>query len=141
MLRDHPAPAHMSRAEPNSYREQREGRRRAYQSAPTLGESFPRVEEIRLEMSFSDPYRVGKHSPQTHAFLPAARAFFEVACPCSLCIGGGFDLRPVVAQLTARAGESAQGELTCQGWQSRDRVGAQRCLLLMRYHLTVRYRP
>jgi hypothetical protein len=130
----------VARREPDTYREQKEGRRRAYLAARTLGELFPGVEEVHLYMTFADPYNASRHSPQTHSFLPGARAFFEVPCPFSMCIGGGFDLRSIIADLTARNGEGAAGELTCQGWHSRERIGTQRCLLQLRYRLVVRYR-
>jgi hypothetical protein len=131
----------MARREPDSYREQKEGRRRAYLAARTLRELFPAVEEVQLHMTFVDPHNASQHSPQVHSFLPGARAFFEVACPFSMCIGGGFDLRRIVADLTARNGEIASGKLTCQGWHSRDRLGASdRCLLQLHYRLTVRYK-
>jgi len=130
----------MARREPDSYREQKEGRRRAYLAARTLGELFPRVEEVQLQMTFIDPYNASQHSPQMHSFLPGARAFFEVPCPFSMCIGGGFDLGRIVADLTEGNGEGASGELICQGWHSRDRIGSNRCLLHLHYRLTVRYK-
>ena len=125
----------------DAYKQERDTRRRAYLSAPSLREKFPRVEQVALELTFSDPSGVGKHSPQTHMLGPAARAYFEVACPCSECLAGGFDLSTVISEMLARGRTKVSGKLSCHGWQDRGRACEHRCLLELRYRATASYEP
>jgi hypothetical protein len=125
----------------DAYKLERDTRRRAYLSAPSLREKFPRVEQVALELTFSDPTGIGKHSPQTHTLGPAARAYFEVACPCSACLAGGFDLSAIIADMLSRGRRKVSGKLSCHGWQDRGRVCEHRCLLELRYSATASYEP
>lgn len=125
----------------DAYKQERDTRRRAYLSAPSLREKFPHVEQVALELTFSDPSGVGKHSPQTHMLGPAARAYFEVACPCSACLAGGFDLSAVISEMLARGRTKVSGKLSCHGWQDRGRACEHRCLLELRYRATASYEP
>jgi hypothetical protein len=130
----------LSTKHPDSYKQQREMRRRAYASTRSLREESPQVEELVLHLTFRDPNGIAHHSPQTHSFAPGAKAFFTIACPSSSCLAGGFDLADVVARVLAGGGSDASGLLDCPGWQSSGRDHKDRCLLEMRYRLTVRYR-
>ena len=123
----------------NAYRHQREMRRRAYASTACLREEFPQVEQLVLEMHFTDPRGIVHYSPQMHSFSPGARAFFAVACPCSMCIDGGYDLAPVIAQMMDRGDEDAAGTMECPGWQHPDRAEQHRCRVRMHYHLAAHY--
>jgi hypothetical protein len=125
----------------DAYKQERDTRRRAYMSAPSLREKFPQVEQVVLELSFTDPTGVGKHSPQVHTLGPAARAYFEVACPCSACLSGGFDLTAVIADMLSRRRRTVSGKLACPGWQDRGRVGEHRCLLELSYRASASYDP
>jgi len=123
----------------DAYKVERDTRRRAYMSAPSLREQFPQVEQVALELTFTDPTGVGKHSPQVHTFGPAARAYFEVPCPCSACLSGGFDLSAVMSDMLARRAGTVSGKSSCQGWQDRGRVGEHRCPLQLSYRATASY--
>jgi hypothetical protein len=59
-------------------------------AAPALRTAFPQVENLRIELNFSDRTA---HAPslQQHILYPSARAFFRFACPCFEC-DGEFDL-------------------------------------------------
>ncbi len=125
----------------DAYKQERDTRRRAYMSAPSLREKFPRVEQVVLELTFTDPTGVGKHSPQIHTLGPAARAYFEVACPCSACLSGGFDLSVVIADMLSHRRRTVSGKSNCHGWQDRGRVGEHRCQLELSYRATASYEP
>lgn len=130
----------MQSKQPDVYKQQRERRRRAYASTPNLSEQFPQVEQLVIRMTFTDPSGRANHSPQMHSFSPAGRAFFEVPCPFSACIDGGFDLNPIIADILNHSGQETSGTLDCQGWQSRDRSDQHRCLLKLHYTLSVCYK-
>jgi len=123
----------------DAYKHERETRRRAYMSAPSLKDQFPAAEQLVLELTFVDPNAASQHSPQTHTFGPTARAYFEVACPFSSCTGGGFDLSAVVADLLSHGERAASGKLVCRGWQDRGLAGEHRCLLEMSYRVSASF--
>ena len=129
----------MTEKQLDRYRHAREERRRAYLSAPTLREQFPHVEQVVLQLSFTDHSGMSHYSPQTHTFSPAATAFFEIPCPSSMCTGGGFDLGGVVWNLIHRMGQETSGKLDCQGWQSTDHTDTHRSPMQLDYRLTVSY--
>jgi hypothetical protein len=124
----------------SAYKQQRESRRRAYVDTPSLREECPRVEQLVVHLTFVDPKGFAQHSPQMHTYSPAAKAFFAVACPSSMCLHGGFDLGPAITQMLAAGGESVTGTATCPGWRGPTRNDADRCLIEMRYKLSVSYK-
>lgn len=123
----------------DAYKRERDSRRRAYLGAPSLREQFPHVEQVVLDLTFSDPSGIGRHSPQIHTLGPAARAYFEVPCPCSACLAGGFDLTLVIANMLSRGQRTVAGKLSCNGWQDRGRACEHRCTLELRYTATASY--
>jgi hypothetical protein len=129
----------LSTKHPDSFKQQRELRRRAYVSTRTMREELPIVAELVLELRFRDPHGIAKHSAQTHSFAPGAKAFFAIACPSSSCLDGGYDLSGDVARLLAQRGNEASGSMNCLGWQSTGHAHKDRCMLEMSYRITVRY--
>ena len=123
----------------SAYRQQRESRRRAYVDTPSLRHEFPRVEQLIVQLTFVDPKGFAKHSPQMHSYSPAARAFFAMPCPSSMCLHGGFDLGPAIAQMLAAGVDSVTGSATCSGWRGPARSDENRCLIEMRYRLSASY--
>lgn len=123
-----------------AYKQQRESRRRAYVDTPSLRQECPRVEQLVVQLTFADPKGIAQHSPQMHTYSPAAKAFFAVACPSSMCLHGGFDLGPIIAQMLAEGVGSVTGTSTCPGWRGPTRSDADRCLIEMRYRLSVSYK-
>ncbi len=85
------------------------------QAAP-LHDIFPRVGQLRVELTFSDP-RAQSPSPQVHTLYPAAPAFFRFACPCADC-DGDFDLTAAVKSLLYGAPPrqcAISGQVVCDG--------------------------
>ena len=124
----------------SAYKQQQETRRRAYVDTACLREEFPAVEQLVLQMEFVDPRGEGRHSPQTHTYSPAAKAFFSVACPSFMCLHGGFDLGPTISRMLARAVPESTGVATCQGWRGSARGEADRCRIEMRYKVSISYK-
>ena len=111
-----------------------------HQRAAPLRELFPEVEQLCIELVFSDPAARLPPSPQLHTLYSAAPAFFRFACPCADC-DGDFDLTDAVTTLIAnRAGckrtSSIGGQLSCHGMRFRDHGTQQTsCSMQLSYRL------
>jgi hypothetical protein len=128
-----------SRKQGDSFRQQQETWRRAYAEALSLRERFPKVEQLVLDMAFTDLKALGIYSPQMRSFSAPAKAFFAIACPRTLCLDGGFDLDAVVRTMLARGATTSAGTLECQGWINPTRPDHARCLLQLHYRFEVVY--
>jgi hypothetical protein len=115
-------------------------------AAPALRTAFPQVENLRIELNFSDRTA---HAPslQQHILYPSARAFFRFACPCFEC-DGEFDLTGAVNKLVAdpvgskrRVNRTATDTLACQGVRLRDRPTSQLCPIQVQFRLVVSGAP
>jgi hypothetical protein len=129
----------MSEKPLDTYRHQREERRRTYLNTRPMRDEFPRMEQLILQLIFSDASGQSSYSPQLLTFAPAATAFFEIPCPSAMCMGGGFDLGSVIWKLSGRAGHETSGRLDCQGRDSTDERDPHYCPLQLHYHVTVAY--
>jgi hypothetical protein len=123
----------------NLFGQQREEWRRAYAEALSVRERFPRVEQLVIDMAFTDLKGVGRYSAQMRSFSPSAKAFFAFACPRTLCLHGGFDLEPIIVKLLHDQRNASTGNLKCNGWVHPEHTEDARCLLQMRYRLQVLY--
>jgi hypothetical protein len=123
----------------DSFRHQVERWRRAHAEARALRERFPSVEQIVLELTFTDSQALGTYSPQRHSFLPPANAFFGIPCPRTLCLDGGFELDAVVVDMLKRGADKVEGTVECPGHINV--VGADRapCALRVDYRFEVTY--
>jgi hypothetical protein len=74
-----------------------------------------------------------------HTFGPAATAFFEIACPSSICMAGGFDLGRVIWNLRTRGGREATGILDCMGRDTTDDRDPHYCPIQLEYRVSVSY--
>ena len=104
-----------------------------------LRDEFPRIEQLTFQLTFTDASRLSSYSAQLRTFAPAANAFFEIPCPSTVCIGGGFDLASVVWSLSSRAASETSGIVVCQGHTGTDERGPRACALQLQYHVTVTY--
>jgi hypothetical protein len=128
-----------SKKQDNSFGQQREEWRRAYAEALSLRERFPRVEQLVIDMAFTDLKGIGRYSPQMRSFSASAKAFFAFACPRTLCLHGGFDLDSIIVSLLHSDRTASSGILKCHGWVHPERTENARCLLEMRYRLQTLY--
>ncbi len=128
-----------SKKQQDSFGHQRETWRRAYAEAHSVRERFPSVEQLVLDMAFTDLTGIGRYSPQMRSFSASAKAFFAIACPRTLCLDGGFDLDSMILAMLATDRTMSSGTLECRGWVHPARPDNARCLLQMRYRLQARY--
>lgn len=105
--------------------------------AASLQQAFPRIGQLRIELSFIDS-RGRAHSPQVHTLYPAARAFFRFACTCTDC-DGDYDLDGAVTALlksTSKGTRTAQGTLICDGARRDLPRDGTTCSIRIDYQLT-----
>jgi hypothetical protein len=129
----------MSEKPLDTYRHEREERHRAYLNTGLLRDEFPRIEQLTLQLMFTDASGMSSYSSQMRSFAPAATAFFEIPCPSTACMGGGFDLGSVIWKLSGRAGHETAGRLDCQGRDSTDERDPHYCPVQLHYRVTVAY--
>lgn len=123
----------------NSFGQQRDEWRRAYVEAHSVRERFPSVEQLVIDMTFSDQKGIGRYSSQMRSFSASAKAFFAFACPRTLCLHGGFNLDSIIGTLVHSKQTTSVGLLECHGWVHPERTQNARCLLQMHYRLEVVY--
>jgi hypothetical protein len=123
----------------DSFRQQHETWRRAYAGAYSVRERFPRVEELVLDMAFTDRRAMGTYSAQMRSFSASAKAFFAIPCPRTLCLEGGFDLDAMILSMLGAGATTSTGTLECHGWVKPTRTEDARCVLQMHYRLRARY--
>jgi len=130
-----------SKKQENSFRQQRERWMRAYAEAQSMRERLPQVEQLVLSIGFTDRHGIGTYSPQMRSLSAAAKAFFAIPCPRTLCLDGGFDLDPIILTMLDANQTASAGILTCQGWVDPGRAEDARCHLELRYEFQARYDP
>ena len=123
----------------DSFRQQHETWRRAYAEATVLHDRFPDVEQVLLDLSFTDLSKIGTYSSQLRTISAPAKAFFAVPCPRTLCLDGGFDLDAIVSAMLKAGAATSTGKLECGGWIDPSRADHARCRLQMQFLVQVRY--
>lgn len=108
--------------------------RRDRAAAQVLSTVFPRLQHLRIELSFRKPSS-GAPTPQSHVLYPPARAFFEYRCPYADC-DGQFDLGDAVKEALKDATHHAQGVLECRGSRGHDPASRRPCMLQVIYEVT-----
>ena len=129
-----------SRQPRDSFKLQEEAWRRAYADATIMQERFPEVEQLVLDVAFTDLGRIGTYSSQMHSFSASAKAFFAVACPRTLCLHGGFDLDSTVSAMLSAKTTASTGTFECRGWVDPTCPDHARCRLQMYFRVQVRYK-
>lgn len=109
--------------------------------ADPLRKLFPGIEQLRIELVFSDPNsQLAQPSSQLRTLFSSAPAFFRFSCPCADC-DGEFDLTEAVTELITSASglkraASSTGHLMCQGTRFRDHaVLHSSCPMQLRFQL------
>jgi hypothetical protein len=106
----------------------------------SLADRFPGVKSLSVLLACFDPKGVTKKSELKYTVnLANAKSVFRFLCPNTTCIGGDFDLSDELAAIIAEHGETASGEVRCEGWQSKTTVGEVHCHHLLRYTLSLGY--
>ncbi len=111
--------------------------------SPTVHQLFPEVDQLRIELDFSEPHgRASPPSPQLHTLYGAASAFFRFRCPCADC-DGDFDLTDSVTALIRSRTDSKRtvlrtGQYGCQGVQFRSHPTLEAsCPMQLKFRLRI----
>ena len=106
----------------------------------SLAEKFSTLKSLSAILTYFAPNGATQHSEIKCTFnLAYAKSLFLFDCPNKECIGGNFDLSSELAQAVREQRETADGEIRCQGWQSKTTVGRVYCDHLLRYKLSLGY--
>jgi hypothetical protein len=116
----------------------REKRQRQYLAAPALGEKFPAIEEVVVELRFTDPEGRVSPSPHKRIFVGDMQAFFEFPCPLRECTGGGYSLSDTLIEALSRRRLESSGTLSCDGKRAREKGAGTCCGLELHYRATAR---
>ena len=103
----------VSRTTRSILEQKRESSMRKRQAAGTLEGTFPRVEQVRIQLHFLN---TNGYAPaaQSHALYPSAQAYFEFACPHGDC-DGSIDLNSIALTCLKSEGAQADGTMSCPG--------------------------
>jgi hypothetical protein len=106
----------------------------------SLAEKFSTLKSLSAILTYFAPNGATQHSEIKCTFnLAYAKSLFLFDCPNKECIGGNFDLSSELARAVTERRETADGEMRCQGWQSKTTVGRVYCDHLLRYKLSLGY--
>lgn len=110
--------------------------RRARAAAQVVRVAFPKVEQLRIELSFEDRSSTSP-TAQAHMLYPPARAFFTYPCPHSDC-DGEFDLESAVRKAVGDGPHEVQGSLACGGARIGEQGSKRPCELRLTFSITAR---
>jgi hypothetical protein len=127
----------VSRTTRSLLEQKREKSMRKRQAAGTLATSYPRVEQIRMQLRFVST-QGAVPAAQTHALYPSAQAYFEFACPHGDC-DGSIDLNSVALPLLKISGVQADGTLHCPGTRTAGGTERRPCNQRVDYWISAQY--
>jgi len=84
-------------------------------AAGLVSEHYPKVSSLVINMTY---YRKGENPVvmvRTVNYSPGGSAYFKMECATKDCVGGGFDLTPVIAEMVEGRRGSKKGRLLCVG--------------------------
>lgn len=108
--------------------------RRARAAAQALRTAFPKLAQLRIELSFTDATSVTPAS-QVHTLYPPARAFFTYRCPHSDC-GGEFELADIIRAAVNGGTHAVHGSLPCTGARPGEKGSKRACELQLTYAIS-----
>lgn len=116
-------------------RDRAEEMRKRRSESGTLRDVSPTATRLTVNLSLL-PLSAPPHAAQSFVLYPAARAFFEYACPYGDC-GGIYDLSAEAGRVLAQDRKRVSGTIECAG--TRSRAGSQKvpCGLRVSYSISV----
>lgn len=100
----------------------------------TLSELYPDVRRITLFVAFEEADAESEPNYQQIIFTADTEAIFRLDCSRDACVGGGFDLTPVVDEMVKNSESRVHGKLACEGTLG---SGGHRCSLKAEYRIIV----
>jgi hypothetical protein len=106
-------------------------------AAKTMREVYPKLAQMRIELTFVEAVaRVP--AAQSHVMHPPARAFFQFPCPYAAC-EGRFDLTPSANLIFSSAAARKSGNLECTGVRPKGGALKQPCGVQARYTIVAEF--
>lgn len=107
--------------------------------APTIGELFPQVRHIAVNLVIRAPHNEIEPTMNGRSFGPNALAFFKFRCKNVECVEGGYDLTDVIELAVAQGKSDITGRDVCQGFEGRNRIHDVRCHYELNYKIHIAY--
>jgi hypothetical protein len=106
-------------------------------AAKTMREAYPKLAQVRIELTFVEAVaRVP--AAQSHVIHPPARAFFQFPCPYAAC-EGRFDLTTAAGLIISSTAARNSGNLECTGVRHKGSALKQPCGVQARYTILAEY--
>ena len=106
----------------------------------SLGEKFPKLKGLTVNLAYFDSEGVTKNSQMKYKVnVQHAKSVFCFVCQSGECVGGDFDLSDALAKAVAGRRKLAIGELRCQGYRKKANLDRVPCQILLRYKLSLNY--
>ena len=119
----------MSRHEKEEERRERKQRKI---DAGLLSERYPAVSSVVISMDYHQRNTGPVLMQRTVNFFPGSAAYFLMECMRHECVDGGYNLEPVITNMTRDRQESGSGELDCPG-------GNPSCHAKINYSIAISY--
>jgi hypothetical protein len=122
---------------PDIYELNRQAYTQGQRYSRTLSEWYPGIAQVKISIEFDSSECFCVLEPQQLDFRASDRAYFQVRCPLRECVSGGFDFSRSVREAIESESGSASGRIICQGWQDRERINQNRCLLTANFNISI----
>lgn len=116
---------------------QREARQLLANAAPLIG-AHAGVQEVGVQLRFSDPEGKQQPSPRAVTYMGDMHAYFHFTCPMRDCTGGGFDANDDLQKALAKRRDGHTGTLSCHGTRPRSGFKNATCNIALTYTLDIR---
>ena len=111
-------------------------------SSASLTEMFPALKSLTVNLAYYNSDGVTRSSQIKYVVnLNNAKSVFCFSCLNNECVRGDFDLSAELSNAVAAHQATVTGEMTCQGWLSKNTIGTVRCHHILRYKFILGYDP
>ena len=106
----------------------------------SLADKFGQLKSLTVALAYFDPAGVSRTSEIKYTVnLAHAKSVFCFDCSNIECVRGDFDLSEDLARAVAARRANLSGEMSCQGWRSKNTIETLRCGNILRYTLSLSY--
>jgi hypothetical protein len=119
------------------YRQQENERVR---DSVTLAKKFRSLKSLKVELTHTRSQGTSAGKEIKYAVnLAHAKSVFRFDCTNDECVGGDFDLSEKLVHAVRARQATVTGEMSCQGWSSKDTINTLRCDCLLHFKLSLKF--
>ncbi len=119
---------------------QEEGER--IRNSASIAKKFPELKTLTVELAYYTSDGVNRSSQFKYKVnLDNAKSVFWFDCLNKECVRGDFDLGDDLSNAVSGHCTSVNGKKRCLGWLNKTSIGSVRCHNILRYKLTLGYKP